>query len=79
MVTVSANEATNALTLDNANATLEITSGAQLSVCGELTTAAVSAIDAAIGTLLVGGGSQTLDDATNRIQSGKPARRRAST
>jgi hypothetical protein len=63
-VTVSTNEAVNALTLDDANATLSVTNGAQLSVYGGLTATAAQAIDVANGTLLIGGGSQTLDGFT---------------
>jgi hypothetical protein len=66
-VTVSTNEAVNALTLDDANATLSATNGAQLSVYGGLTATAAQAIDVANGTLLIGGGSQTLDGFTLRL------------
>jgi hypothetical protein len=66
-VTVSTNEAVNALMLDDANATLSVTNGAQLSVYGGLTATAAQAIDVANGTLLIGGGSQTLDGFTLRL------------
>ena len=63
-VTVSGNQATNILTLDNANATLAVTNGATLSAYGGLVASAVHEVDVTSGTLLVGGGSQTLDNAT---------------
>jgi hypothetical protein len=63
-VTVSTNEAVNALTLDDPNATLAVTNGAEVAVYGGLTATAVQAIDVANGTLLIGGGSQTLNGFT---------------
>ena len=62
-VTVSSDEAAKALTLDDPNAKLSITSGAELSVNG-LTATAVKAIEVADGTLHIGGGSATLDSFT---------------
>jgi hypothetical protein len=63
-VTVSANQSVNLLTLNDANATLAVTSGATLSAYGGVSALAVKEIDVAQGTLLIGGGSQTLDNAT---------------
>jgi hypothetical protein len=63
-VTVSGTQSVDLLTLDDANATLQISNGASLSAYGGLTAAAVREIDITGGTLLVGGGSQTLDNTT---------------
>src|ERR1700760_3501103 len=69
-VTVSANQAVNLLTLNDANATLSVTNGATLSAFGGLSDVAVKEIDIAgavynaPSVLLIGGGSQTLDNAT---------------
>ncbi|UQR65125.1 Ig-like domain-containing protein [Bradyrhizobium sp. C-145] len=63
-VTVSANQAVNVLALNDANATLAVTNGATLAVYGGLVNTAVHEIDLTQGTLLIGGGSQTLDNAT---------------
>ena len=67
-VTVSANQAVNVLTLNDANATLVVNGG--LSVYGGLVLSAIHEIDVS-GTLLVGRGSQTLDNAT--INLGSPS------
>jgi hypothetical protein len=63
-VTVSGNQSVNALTLSDANATLLVTNYATLSIYGGLSISAVHEIDVTSGTLLVGGGSQTLDNVT---------------
>ena len=63
-VTVSANQAVNVLTLADTNATFVVTNGATLSAFGGLTVSAVHEIDVTSGTLLFGGGSQTIDNST---------------
>src|SRR6266404_3118608 len=68
-VTISANQAVNLLTLNDANATLAVTNGATLSAYGGLSVSAIHEIDVTNGTLLVGGGSQTLDSATINLGS----------
>lgn len=63
-VTVSENEAVNALTINDAQATLAVTNGATLSVYGDFVVAAVHAIDITQGTLFLGGsGNSILDNA----------------
>src|SRR5438045_1883965 len=63
-VTVSANQAVNLLTLNDANATLAV-NVTTLSAYGGLSVLAVQEIDVyGTGTLLIGGGSQTLDNTT---------------
>ena len=77
-VTVSSNQAVNLLTLDDANATLAVTNGATLSAFGGISDLAVKEIDIASlagtgnGTLLIGGGSQTLDNATINLGTWAP-------
>ena len=63
-VTVSENESVNALTINDAQATLAVTNGATLSVYGDFVVAAVHAIDITQGTLFLGGsGNSILDNA----------------
>ncbi|WP_167528912.1 beta strand repeat-containing protein, partial [Bradyrhizobium macuxiense] len=63
-VTVSSNQSVNLLTLDDPNATLSVTGNAYLSAYGGLSASAVHEIDVTQGTLLLGGGSQGIDNTT---------------
>ena len=74
-VTVSENEAVNALTINDAQATLAVTNGATLSVYGDFVVAAVHAIDITQGTLFLGGSGQLHPP---QRQSRIPPRRRRS-
>jgi hypothetical protein len=62
-VTVSANQSVNVLTLNDTNATLSV-NGATLSAFGGLSISAVHEIDVTSGELLIGGGSQIIDNST---------------
>ncbi|MFK4525265.1 Ca2+-binding RTX toxin-like protein [Bradyrhizobium japonicum] len=66
-VTVSSTQTVDVLTLADPNATLAITNGATLSAFGGLAVTGVHEIDVTSGTLLIGGGSQTLDNASLRL------------
>jgi hypothetical protein len=66
-VTVSSNQATNVLTLSDANATLAVTNSASLSAYGGLAVSAAHEIDLT-GTLSIGGGgTQILDNTMIKI------------
>jgi hypothetical protein len=66
-VTVSSNQATNVLTLSDANATLAVTNSASLSAYGGLAVSAAHEIDLT-GTLSIGGGgTQILDNTIIKI------------
>ena len=71
-VTVSGNEATNVLTLSDANTILAIANSTTLSVYGGLAISAAQEIDI-LGTFSVVGGAQTFDNTTIKIGSLKPA------
>src|SRR5437868_3559000 len=60
-VTVSRIRSANELTLGDANATLTVRNYSTLSAYGGLVVSAAHEIDVTAGTLLVGGGTETLD------------------